>query len=1268
MKEGGDGAPKTSGRGANPAPYSVVTRSCCSWQRSLSEPYLGFPWKRLPCKASGRSYVTSRRLSYKGSHLSIGQRESYRRNYHCAPSSPAARVYRSHYAQDNDCELLPGYSITAPGEVTVQEGLCVHIPCTFTIDPRYTLSANAKGLWFRGPINSGGPIVASKSGSGSNTGGRFILTGDVSKGDCSLSISDVRKSDESRYRFRIEDVVKFNYVDVQPRVTVTDLTDKPVISPASSLVADKEVTLTCMSPGRCAEFNLRFTWDRTRELQNVSIQDYTVDYGDGNRTFHSNITFTPTSDNDNSSLTCTVTNPKSGSSTSADITLNVQYPPFMNITVAGNYTKENASVSLVEGGSSLLSCEIKSKPDSTITWRRGVNMINTTKADQILSYHLTNISVNDAAIYICTAENEHGSISKFFNITVEYPPRSPKISCSPGCFAGDNSTILAKEGSDLSLLCSAESLPPAELSWMKPGGGNTSKSAGEKLNVKLSLNNEGIYTCQARNIRGVSTTNITIRIEPPLPVPQSHISAIIGAAVLIVLLVVTVLVLLNYFRKKKVVEKTEDVQNFYEKGCDDIYCNTTPNIQLDSEKDPADNEPKSEDTSIYMNFEKELQYASLDFSKLTPRIVAEEQEVEYSEIKCAHKPAGDHNDCELVPGYSITAPGEVTVQEGLCVHIPCTFTIDPRNTLSATAKGLWFRGSISSDPPVASKSGSGSNTGGRFILTGDVSKGDCSLSISDVRKSDESRYRFRIEDVVRFNYVDVQPRVTVTDLTDKPVISPASSLVADKEVTLTCMSPGRCADFNLRFTWDRTRELQNEYIQDYTVDYGDGNRTFHSNITFTPTSDNDKSSLTCTVTNPNSGSSTSADITLNVQYPPLMTITVAGNYTKENASVTLVEGGSSLLICEIKSNPDSTITWRRWVNMINTTKADQILSYHLTNISVNDAAIYICTAENEHGSISKFFNITVEYCFVGDNSTILAKDGLDLSLLCSAESLPPADLSWMKPGGGDTSKSTGEKLKMKNVSFYNEGIYTCQARNIHGVSTTNITIRIAYEPKAVKGRNSSCSITENHIECICVVQSFPPAVVSWKINAVGYPAHFTSEKLTIFTQHLQSVTSSNLTLRTLDQKTHTIECKSSNDYGDRVLNLLEAPLTAPQNMPAIIGAVGFIVLLVVTALVLGNYFRKKKVAEKEENVENVYEKAGNDIYCNITPNIQLASEKDPADNEPKSEDTSIYMNFEKELEYASLDFSKLTPRIVAEEQEVEYSEIKCAHKPAGNPN
>ncbi|XP_075462472.1 sialic acid-binding Ig-like lectin 16 isoform X2 [Ascaphus truei] len=639
------------------------------------------------------------------------------------------------------------------------------------------------------------------------------------------------------------------------------------------------------------------------------------------------------------------------------------------------------------------------------------------------------------------------------------------------------------------------------------------------------------------------------------------------------------------------------------------------------------------------------------------------------------------NICETVEGFHIETSRTVTVQTSLCVHIPCTFIISNSYTLTQNAKGIWYK----DDSVVASKVGFlvPDNPRGRVFLTGDVQKGDCSLSINDAKWSDAGTYRFRIEDgILRFGYIGTKPYVTVTALTEKPDISPIKSLIAGEEVALTCTAPGRCAGTRPTITWEGS--INTPAVEDIVLDNPDGNRIYMSNITFTPARKDHTSLLTCKVTySSDRPRTTSTAISLNVEYPPSLNITIAGyNRSIESRAVTVKEGDSQTMHCAVNGNPQANITWMKGDTIVTSIVSRERLQIELKNISISDAATYRCSAWNQHGNTSRAVDIRVEYPprrpeisvhgpngvplqYVGTDPIVHVPEGSPVSLSCVADSDPPASLQWVKSGQivGPASPM-GQKLQL-NLYASDEGIYTCQANNKHGHSNRSITIIMTYKPKAPERYNSSCLRKANLIECVCLIQSFPTASIEWKVNGKSYLSNYTDGNISIVTVQLERVGNSTLTLRRNDGDQQSIQCIGSNANGFLNLQLLEAS-KENQHWAIMIGVICGValILLLILAIVLMKHIQKKKPLLMDEHTGGPTVNDSDAIYSNteITHRTSngagMARETQPDDLGPIPEEASTYMNYGEELHYVTIDFSRLKPRAVPAEEEMEYSEVK----------
>ncbi|XP_056398989.1 sialic acid-binding Ig-like lectin 10 [Hyla sarda] len=620
------------------------------------------------------------------------------------------------------------------------------------------------------------------------------------------------------------------------------------------------------------------------------------------------------------------------------------------------------------------------------------------------------------------------------------------------------------------------------------------------------------------------------------------------------------------------------------------------------------------------------------------------------------------NGCEA-NGYIIHVPKEVTAQVGLCVHVPCQFTVPSDVTISRNPWGFWYR-------PWSAKELVASNYDWpkkRMFFTGDVSKKDCSLFINDVQKSDGNTYQFRLEDSERYNYHNILPRLTVTDLTDKPEIS-VRKLIAGEKATITCRSPGVCAGSAPVITWNRRDGKPLAFNNTYP------NRTkiYYSNFTFTPSKGDNGSPLECRVSFLHNMAETQQTINLIVEYPPGATITTEVGATDNPLIVK--EGDRKTINCMVDSNPIAEITWFVGYKVIKGPTKEHTLIYNLNNIGPRDAGKYLCFGNNDHGNSTRAMDIIVHYaprtpnimcsttkdCTLNTQHVIHVMENSTFSLLCTAESLPEASLSWKTPGSGNNQSRVNGHLTVFYVSLSDEGRFTCAASNVYGKSTSSVNIKVTYKPRTVTGKNSSCWTQGGGIVCTCIIQSFPSPNIEWNIDEKSYPSNHIDKELNIFTITLNGLTNSTLRV-TSSRNIRTIRCMTSNEHGK--LHLL---LYTHSDFTTIIVATSCVVVIVVLLLIGGflvrHCFRRKKLSDKAEDKKEISPDDSSVIYSNSDVHLYGNQTTETGDNSVYSVqdnmDASVYMNVE-DMNYATINFSKLKPHHEAPEDiEIEYAEIK----------
>ncbi|KAM4652225.1 sialic acid-binding Ig-like lectin 5 [Discoglossus pictus] len=137
-------------------------------------------------------------------------------------------IVLSHLWLNITCQSDPGYDIQiSPQRVTVQEGLSVLITCDFTANNKKTFSASATGYWTRCKIDTKTKCCKEDKNDSSNKINNIKLTGNPRNGDCSLTISDVKKQDAGNYIFRFDGEVKYYYY---VKYLTVDVSDSPSIN------------------------------------------------------------------------------------------------------------------------------------------------------------------------------------------------------------------------------------------------------------------------------------------------------------------------------------------------------------------------------------------------------------------------------------------------------------------------------------------------------------------------------------------------------------------------------------------------------------------------------------------------------------------------------------------------------------------------------------------------------------------------------------------------------------------------------------------------------------------------------------------------------------------------------------------------------------------------------------------------------------------------------------------------------------------------------
>uniref|UniRef100_A0A673FTG4 B-cell receptor CD22 n=1 Tax=Sinocyclocheilus rhinocerous TaxID=307959 RepID=A0A673FTG4_9TELE len=348
-----------------------------------------------------------------------------------------------------------GWSVSySPSHICALKNSSVIMSCTYTYPTGYQIR---KVFWTKTLEHEVFPDL-SKDPEYSQ---RLQYLGDKQK-NCTIRLSHVTQKDSHTYYFRFitdKEIVKSLG---KQRLTLT-VTDLQVESPERVTEGDS-VRLTCKSSCTLTD-RATFIWyrnsqplterrDRNNQLLLQSVRR--EDAGRYSCALHEHTYISPA------------------------VYLNVTYPP-KSVSVS-----ISPSAEIVEGDSVTLSCSSDSNPPAlNFSWFKGRTFVGSGRI-----YSISKISSDESGEYKCKSRNKHGEkYSDTITLNVMYPPKTISVSISP---SGE-----IVEGDPMTLSCSSDSNPPAEISWFKE---NQSSAVGS--GQSFSALQSGRFYCEAHNQHG----------------------------------------------------------------------------------------------------------------------------------------------------------------------------------------------------------------------------------------------------------------------------------------------------------------------------------------------------------------------------------------------------------------------------------------------------------------------------------------------------------------------------------------------------------------------------------------------------------------------------------------------------------------------------------------------------------------------------------------------------------------------------------------------
>uniref|UniRef100_A0A8C9AST5 Ig-like domain-containing protein n=1 Tax=Prolemur simus TaxID=1328070 RepID=A0A8C9AST5_PROSS len=382
----------------------------------------------------------------------------------------------------------------------------------------------------------------------------------------------------------------------------------------------------------------------------------------------------------------------------------------------------------------------------------------------------------------------------------------------------------------------------------------------------------------------------------------------------------------------------------------------------------------------------------------------------------------------------------VTVQEGLCVLVPCSFSYPPRTSWysSDPVYLYWFRngdniyygGVVATNKPNrAVKTG----TKGRFLLLGDVKNRNCSLSIRDAKIEDTGTYFFQVERgrPLTFSWVGAALKSLDPDTLHSSAIT-LTPRPQDHGTNLTCqrqMSTG---------SWEGGKER-------------DCHHPLHLFL--------------CLLT---------------ICLPKALQI------TQNTSSLPILEGQALQLLCAADSNPTAQLSWFQGTPVLNATPISNTGILKLPQGVSAEGGEFTCQAQHPLGSRHVSLSLSV-HCESGalqitqNTSSLPILEGQALQLFCAADSNPTAQLSWFQgtPALNATPMSNTGILELPQGVSAEGGEFTCQAQHPLGSRHVSLSLSVHYPPQLL---GPSCSWEAEGLRCSCCSRAQPAPSLRWRLG------------------------------------------------------------------------------------------------------------------------------------------------------------------------------------------
>ncbi|TRZ02412.1 hypothetical protein DNTS_034467 [Danionella cerebrum] len=746
-----------------------------------------------------------------------------------------------------------------------------------------------------------------------------------------------------------------------------------------------------------------------------------------------------------------------------------------------------------------LKCKATGSPLPAVTWYKDGRPLTNAAGVNILSrgqvLEIDRAQVSDAGLYKCVAINVAGTTELLFSLQVFVPP---------SIFSkGGMVTVVVND--PVRLQCESTGVPVPSLTWLKEGSPVSSFSDGIQVLsggrvlsfVSAQVSDAGRYTCVAVNAGGEQYREYDLRVYVPPNIMGEEVNStvVMGQSV-------------QLHCQSDAIPPPElswrkDGRPLYRKPGLSLTQNgsflkiSSAQVQDTGRYTFPPSIRGSDEVSSLSVIEGGLITLVCESSGIPPpslswkkdgselkldshvRVLSGGRQLQ---ISSAEKTDASSYTC-LASNVAGTAMKEYTLQ----VYVQPIITSAPRDketvtrggdvTLQCEADGVprpaisWMK----DGRPLTSSSRAQVLNEGRL------------LHLLDAQVADTGRYTCIAINVAgqTDRKIDVSVHVPPS-IIGQTHVPENVSVVVKNPVVLTCEASGMPPP---AITWLKDNQPISRSSSVRVISGGRGLRLMHA-------ATEDAGKYTCIVSNSAGEERKSFD--LNVMVPP----SIVNEGTVEDVKVK--EAQNIILACEVTGNPVPEITWLKDGQPLAHDPRLEVMSngrfLQISESQVSDTGRYSCLASNSAGDRSRHLNLNVLVSPTiagsgpeGSAEEVTVTLNSPTSLICEAQSYPPAIITWLKDGTPFESNRNvrvlpgGRTLQILNAKKEDAGRYTCVATNEAGETLKNYEVKVFVPPvinkNGIPGESlapKEVKIKVNHTLTLeCEAQAIPAPTLVW---------------------------------------------------------------------------------------------------------------------------------------------------------------------------------------------